>query len=183
MICEKNSWEHKKKWKMYLQFPRRKWRMQHCEWRAQCIATSLRATYLCMCVGRSVRNQHDCLITLASLTWLIVLGAREWKRERERTKISIEHKNCEHKNPPGHVRHRATWNKKVEKPRELTRWSISNAYSNPDVKLATFSHFIALTASFISFTLSTLARTYDTQTNQSGGQGERENRITSINLH
>lgn len=66
--------------------------------------------------------------------------------------------------------------------RKLTRWSISNAYSNPDVKLATFSHFIALTASFISFTLSTLARTYGTQTNRSKKKNTKIERITTINI-
>lgn len=49
--------------------------------------------------------------------------------------------------------------KEKTKRKGLTLCSISNAYSNPDVKFATFSHFITLTASFISLILSAKART------------------------
>lgn len=95
-------------------------------------------TNLCMCLCSAISDQHYSLITLTALTWLIILQIK--------INFSINDFELE-------IKVLKLWS-------YYTRWRISNAYSKPAVKLATFSHFIALTASCISLILSAYARTY-----------------------
>lgn len=93
----------------------------------------------CMRFGGAIGNQHDSLITLTALARLIIL--------------------CERKKEIGFFCFIRLNERIKQKYTNRTRCRISKAYSKPDVKLATFSHLIALTASFISLILSVYART------------------------